>query len=223
MYHILIVDDEAKIRQIVRKYAEFEGHTVDEACDGFQAVNMALNNDYDIIIMDVMMPVLNGFSAADEILKKKSVPIILLSARGEEYDRISGLQIGVDDYIVKPFSPKELMLRINAVLRRYAPVVNLKLESMGISVDTQARKVVIDNIKVELSPKEYSLLVYFLEHKGEAISRERFITEIWGYDYDGFDRTLDTHIKLLRKNLGRYADCIETVRGVGYRFEESKH
>jgi len=223
MYHILIVDDEAKIRQIVRKYAEFEGHTVEEACDGFQAVNMALNNTYDIIIMDIMMPVLNGFSAASEILKKKPVPIILLSARGEEYDRISGLQIGVDDYIVKPFSPKELMLRVNAVLRRYTPAVVTKLESMGISVDAQARKVIVDNQKVELSPKEYSLLVYFLEHKGEAISRERFITEIWGYDYDGFDRTLDTHIKLLRKNLGKYADCIETVRGIGYRFEESKH
>lgn len=223
MYHILIVDDEAKIRQIVRKYAEFEGHTVDEACDGFEAVNMALSNTYNIIIMDIMMPVLNGFSAASEILKKKPVPIILLSARGEEYDRISGLQIGVDDYIVKPFSPKELMLRINAVLRRYTPVVSSKLESMGISIDTQGRKVIIDNEKVELSPKEYSLLIYFLEHKGEAISRERFITEIWGYDYDGFDRTLDTHIKLLRKNIGKYADCIETVRGVGYRFEESKH
>ncbi len=223
MYHILIVDDEAKIRQIVRKYAEFEGHTVDEACDGFQAVNMALSNSYDIIIMDIMMPVLNGFSAASEIIKKKPVPIILLSARGEEYDRISGLQIGVDDYIVKPFSPKELMLRINAVLRRYAPVVIQKLESMGISIDTQARKVIIEGEKVELSPKEYALLVYFLEHKGEAISRERFITEIWGYDYDGFDRTLDTHIKLLRKNLGKYADCIETVRGIGYRFEESQH
>lgn len=223
MYKILVVDDEAKIRQIVRKYAEFEGHSVEEACDGFQAVNMALQNDFDIIVMDIMMPVLDGFSAASEILKKKTVPIILLSARGEEYDRISGLQIGVDDYIVKPFSPKELMLRIGAVLRRYAPVTSTKLESQGILIDTQARKVIIDKVKVELSPKEYSLLVYFLEHKGEAISRERFINDIWGYDYDGFDRTLDTHIKLLRKNLGQYADCIETVRGIGYRFEEPQH
>jgi len=182
---------------------------------------MVRNNDYDVIIMDVMMPELDGFSAAKEIRKIKNIPIIILSARGEEYDRIHGFEMGVDDYVVKPFSPKELMLRVGAVLRRSVAKEPKRdvLEFEGLSIDLLSRKVYVDGAKVDLSPKEYEILVFLAKNKNIAISRERFISEIWGYDYDGFDRTLDTHIKMLRKNLGVYSKFIGTVRSVGYIFE----
>ena len=220
MSKILVVDDEEMIRTLIRKYAEFEGYEVYEAKNGLESIEKVRDNDYDLIIMDVMMPELDGFSASKEIKKIKDIPIIILSARGEEYDRIHGFEMGVDDYVVKPFSPKELMLRVGAVLRRKSESQNKEeLVFEGLKIDLLSRKVFIDGERVDLSPKEYEILVFLAKNKNIAIPRERFISEIWGYDYDGFDRTLDTHIKMLRKNLGPYAKFIETVRSVGYRFE----
>jgi DNA-binding response OmpR family regulator len=229
MYHILVVDDEARIRSIIKKYAEFEGHTVTEAADGMEAVHFCRSAEFDIIIMDIMMPELDGFSACREIRKTSQTPIIMLSARGEEYDKINGFELGIDDYVVKPFSPKELMLRIEAVMKRVrsrGDVSDFKKENRVISLDggrlkadITARIVYIDDERVEMSPKEYDLFFYMLENKNIAISREKFISDVWGYDFYGDVRTLDTHIKLLRKSLGRYADMIVTLRGVGYRFE----
>ena len=229
MYNILVVDDETRIRSIIKKYAEFEGHAVTEAADGMEAVHFCRSAQFDIIIMDIMMPELDGFSACREIRKISQTPIIMLSARGEEYDKINGFELGIDDYVVKPFSPKELMLRIEAVMKR----VNKRMESEEtqkehrvisidggkLKADITARIVYIDDERVEMSPKEYDLFFYMLENKNIAISREKFISDVWGYDFYGDVRTLDTHIKLLRKSLGRYADMIVTLRGVGYRFE----
>lgn len=223
MYKILTVDDEEMIRALIRKYAEFEGHEVTEAADGMQAVELCRAQDFDIIIMDIMMPELDGFSACREIRRTKNTPIIMLSARGEEYDKINGFELGIDDYVVKPFSPKELMLRINAVLNRsrtsaLAPQ-NEVIEIDGLRADITARIVYVDGERVDMSPKEYDLFFYMLRNRNIALSRERLITEVWGYDFYGDDRTLDTHIKLLRKSLGEYARLIVTLRGVGYRFE----
>lgn len=222
MARLLIVDDEEKIREMIRKYAVFEGYEVDEASDGFSAVQKAEKEDYDLIVMDVMMPDLDGFSAVKAIRKMKNTPVIMLSARGEEYDRIHGFEVGVDDYVVKPFSVKELMMRIQAILsrRREAAVKeNDKVQFEGLSIDYTARTVTIDGQRIDLSPKEYELLFFLTKNKNIALSRERLLTEVWGYDYFGDDRTLDTHIKLLRKSLGEYQKFIVTVRGVGYRFE----
>ena len=229
MYKILIVDDELGIRSIVRKYAEFEGHTVFEAADGMEAVTLCRNTAIDIVIMDIMMPELDGFSAVREIRKNSSVPIILLSARGEEYDKINGFNLGIDDYVVKPFSPRELMLRVEAVMKRVnaAAVINrdndahdvVEIDNGGLKVDITARIVYIDGSQIELSPKEYELLFYMLLNRNIALSREKLICEVWGYDFYGDARTLDTHIKLLRKSLGRYSELIVTLRGIGYRFD----
>ncbi len=221
MYNILVVDDEEKIRLLIRKYAEFEGHTVTEVSCGLDAITVATEKDFDIIILDIMMPDLDGFSVCREIRKKKKTPIIMLSARGEEYDRIHGFEIGVDDYVVKPFSPKELMLRIGAVLKRSGDVSADVMTMEGLSIDFSARIVTVDGKKVDLTPKEYELLFYFAKNKGIALTREKLISNVWGYDFYGDDRTLDTHIKLLRKNLGPYSKFIVTLRGVGYRFEEN--
>lgn len=228
MYTILVVDDEVRIRSIIKKYAEFEGHTVVEAGDGLEAVYLCRNNEYDIVIMDIMMPELDGFSACREIRKISQVPIIMLSARGEEYDRINGFEVGIDDYVVKPFSPKELMLRIEAVMKRTKRIGNttvtipnevIEIDGGGLKADITARIVYIDGESVDMSPKEYDLFFYLLANKNIALTREKLLTEVWGYDFYGDARTLDTHIKLLRKSLGRYADCIVTLRGVGYRFD----
>ncbi len=220
MYKILVVDDEEKIRAIIRKYGEFEGNRVFEAADGMQAVEMCRKDSYDIIIMDIMMPELDGFSAVKEIRKTKNTPVIMLSARGEEYDKIHGFELGVDDYVVKPFSPKELLMRVNAVLKRTNNIQGkTNYENEGLRVDFSARKVIIDNKEISMSPKEYDLIFYFVKNKNIALTREQLITEVWGYDFYGDDRTLDTHIKLLRKSLGEYAKFIVTLRGVGYRFE----
>ena len=220
---LLIVDDEAKIRAIIKKYAQFEEFETDEAADGMDAVAMCRKNEYDLVIMDVMMPELDGFSAVRQIRKSSSVPVIMLSARGEEYDRIHGFELGVDDYVVKPFSPKELMMRIRAVLSRAKPQntepAHRTLGHGGLFVDLDARKVSVDGTAVQLAPKEYELLVYLLENKNIALSREKILEKVWGFDYLGDDRTLDTHVKLLRKSLGRYSDSLVTVRGMGYRFE----
>ena len=230
MYHILVVDDEVRIRSIIRKYAEFEGHTVTEAGDGMEAVHLCRTGKFDIIILDIMMPELDGFSACREIRKITDTPVIMLSARGEEYDRINGFECGVDDYVVKPFSPRELMLRVEAVMKRVtrasAEVAQqneiAEFDNGGFRVDLTARIVYVDGKRVEMSPKEYELLFYLLRNRNVALSRERLISEVWGYDFYGDVRTLDTHVKLLRRSLGRYSDYIVTLRGVGYRFEEQK-
>ncbi len=225
MYKLLIVDDEENIRRLISKYAVFEGHAVAEAADGMQAVQMCRDQTFDLVICDIMMPELDGFSACREIRKFSDVPIIMLSARGEEYDKINGFSLGIDDYVVKPFSPKELMMRVEAVLNRYHSVVpeEAKPDNVfqleGLRIDMAARIVYVDGQRAELSPKEYDLLFYMLENKNIALSREKLITQVWGYDYYGDDRTLDTHIKLLRKSLGPYAKFIVTLRGVGYRFD----
>ena len=224
MYRILIADDEEKIRALIRKYAQFEGHKVTEAENGMQAVELCRKDPgaFDVIIMDVMMPELDGFSAAAEIKKIYSAPVLMLSARGEEYDKIHGFELGADDYVVKPFSPKELMLRVNAIMNRVRPsgAKPRQTESFGgLTVDLGARTVSVDGERVELSPKEYDLLTYLMKNKGLALTREQLLMNVWGYDFYGDDRTLDTHIKLLRKRLGPYSGYIVTIRGVGYRFE----
>lgn len=229
MYHLLVVDDEARIRALIRKYAEFEGHEVSEACDGMEAVLLCRKNTYDLIIMDIMMPELDGFSACREIRKTCHTPIIMLSARGEEYDKINGFELGIDDYVMKPFSPKELMLRIGAIMKRVgkendsvgAPRQNevIVLDGGGLRADVTARLVYVDGERVDMSPKEYDLFFYLLANRNIALSREKLISEVWGYDFYGDARTLDTHVKLLRKSLGKYSGHIVTLRGVGYRFE----
>ena len=227
MITLLIADDENRIRTLIGKYAAFEGYATDEAENGMQALEKCKENDYDLVVLDIMMPELDGFSVARELKKSKPLlPIILLSARGEEYDRINGFEIGVDDYVVKPFSPKELMLRIGAILRRVgntgSGAVADVFASAGLLVDFGARIVTIDGVRADLSPKEYDLLFYMIRNKNLALSREKMICEVWGYDFYGDDRTLDTHIKLLRKSLGAYSKHIVTLRGVGYRFEDDK-
>ena len=220
---LLVVDDESRIRDLIRKYAVFEGYEVEEAADGMEAVAMCRTHQYDLIIMDVMMPELDGFSACKEIRKTSQVPVIMLSARGEEYDRIHGFELGVDDYVVKPFSPRELMMRVGAILKRSGTAAELVKDVVTIgslTVDYTARLVTLNGEPLDLSPKEYDLLFYMVRNRGIALTREKLISEVWGYDFFGDDRTLDTHIKLLRRRLGDMADRITTLRGVGYRFEK---
>lgn len=222
MSKLLVVDDEIEIREVIKEYAEFDGHTVFEAEDGMKAIGLFKLHDFDLVIMDVMMPKLDGFSAIKEIKKMKNVPVIILSARGEEYDKLHGFDLGIDDYVTKPFSPKELMARVNAVLQRGKEVASKSIDVYkfkGLEVNIPSRVVMVDGKKVELTPKEYELLFYLIEHKNIAISREKFLSDIWGYDFFGDDRTIDTHIKNLRNNLGPYRDFIVTLRGVGYKFE----
>ena len=219
---LLIVDDEARIRALIAKYAAFDGYETEEAENGMQAIEKCRQHHYDLIIMDVMMPELDGFSAVREIRKNSDTPVIMLSARGEEYDRIHGFELGIDDYVVKPFSPKELMMRVGAVLKRSrsekTPEETVTID--GLTVNFTARRVTVDGQELDLSPKEYDLLFYMVRNRGIALSREKLISDVWGYDFFGDDRTLDTHIKLLRRQLGKYADRITTLRGVGYRFEK---
>ena len=224
---VLVVDDEVKIRAVIKEYAEFEGYEIDEAADGMEAIAKCRATDYDIIIMDIMMPKLDGYSAVKEIKKIKNIPVIMLSARGEEYDKLFGFEIGVDDYVVKPFSPKELMARINAVITRSKSngVSNVPQEKYvyeGLEIDMLGRNVYVDGEKKDLTPKEYELLQYFVLNKNIALSREKILNEVWGYDFFGEDRTVDTHVKMLRNNLGQYRDKIVTVRGMGYKFEIKK-
>mgnify|MGYP000351572370 FL=1 len=222
MYKLLVVDDEPKIREVIREYAEFNGYEVTEAADGMSAVGLCKLNEYDLVILDIMMPKLDGFSACKEIKKIQDVPIIMLSARGEEYDKLFGFELGIDDYIVKPFSPKELMARINVVLARRNSSTQSKADVVkfnGLEINVAARTVTVDGERVELTPKEYELLFYLIENKNIALSRDKLLSDIWGYDFFGDDRTIDTHIKNLRNNLGPYRDYIVTLRGVGYKFE----
>ncbi len=219
MAKILIVDDEQNIREIIREYAEFEGYETAETDDGMKAVKMVKEDNYDLIIMDVMMPKLDGYSAVKEIRKFSDVPVIILSARVEEYDKLFGFEIGVDDYVTKPFSPKELMARISAVLKRSRPKKKELIKSDGLEIDIAGRNVFVDGKKVEMTPKEYELLFYLVENNGIAISREKLLSNVWGYDFYGDDRTVDTHIKMLRSSLGKYRDKIITLRGLGYKIE----
>ena len=221
MYQILVVDDEERIREIIKKYALFEGYDVTEAADGMAAVQVCRTRNFDLIVMDIMMPELDGFSACKEIRKNCSTPVIMLSARGEEYDKIHGFELGIDDYVVKPFSPKELMMRISAILKRASSSETVRdmVSFGGLTVDFTGRLVYIDGERIEMTPKEYDLFFYLVKNRGIALTREKLINEVWGYDFFGDDRTLDTHIKLLRKSLGEYSNTIVTLRGVGYRFE----
>lgn len=223
MYHILVVDDEDNIRQLIKKYANFEGYKVTEAADGMEALDICAQCSFDLIIMDVMMPELDGFSTLRQLRRKdRRTPVLMLSARGEEYDRIHGFELGVDDYVVKPFSPKELMLRAAAILRRAGDHEDLRETYTidGITADFTSRQVFVDGVPVDMPPKEYDLFFYLVKNRNIALSREKLLSDVWGYDFYGDERTLDTHIKLLRKSLGPYSGRIVTLRGVGYRFEE---
>lgn len=222
MKKLLVVDDEDKIREVIKEYAEFSGYEMTEAADGMSAIGLCKLNDYDLIIMDVMMPKLDGFSSVKEIKKIKDIPVIMLSARGEEYDKLFGFELGIDDYVVKPFSPKELMARVNAVLQRKSGSENNSAQVMkfdGLEVNFAARTITVDGERVNLTPKEYDLLFYLIQNKNIALSRDKLLSDIWGYDFFGDDRTIDTHIKNLRNNLGPYRNFIVTLRGVGYKFE----
>ena len=218
---ILIVDDEVMIRDVLREYVEFEGNEAFEAADGMEAVKLCRENDYDLILMDVMMPHLDGFSAVKEIKKNKDVPVIMLSARGEEYDKLFAFEIGVDDYVTKPISHKEVMARINAVTKRHkATQANNEVQKFeGLEIDMVGRNVFVDGVAAELTPKEYELLFYLVRNKGIALTREKLIYDVWGFDFYGDDRTVDTHVKMLRSNLKDYRKFIVTLRGLGYKFE----
>jgi DNA-binding response OmpR family regulator len=226
MAKILICDDESGLRAIIKKYATFEGHEVAEAGDGMEAVRLCLEEQFDIIIMDIMMPELDGFSAVKEIKKTSDTPVLMLSARGEEYDKINGFELGIDDYVVKPFSSKEIMMRVNAILRRTQktkqPDEDESHEAFrkeGLEADITAYRVLIDGVQADMAPKEYDLLFYLVRNKNIAISREKILSEVWGFDFYGDDRTIDTHIKMLRNSLGVYEKFIITLRGLGYKFE----
>jgi len=222
MAKLLIVDDEEKIRNLIKKYAIFDNHIITEANNGLEAIELFKTNHFDLVVLDIMMPELDGFSTAKEIRKTSNIPIIMLSARGEEYDKIHGFELGIDDYMVKPFSPKELMMRVEAILKRTNnanPQKKQIFQYETLLLDFSARILYIDNEKINLSPKEYDLLSYLIKNRGVALTRENLILDVWGYDFYGDDRTLDTHIKLLRKSLGKYSNLIVTLRGVGYRFE----
>lgn len=215
---ILIVDDEELIRTVIREYAEIEGYEIDEAANGQEAIEKCKETSYDLIIMDIMMPKLDGYQAVKEIRKEKNTPVLMLSARGEEYDKLLGFDLGIDDYVQKPFSPKELMARIKAILKRINKVTK-KYTIGDLVIDDGAREVMIGKEKIILTLKEYELLKYLVENKNIAVSREQLLTNIWGYDFFGDDRTVDTHIKTLRSKIGDYKDNIITLRGVGYKFE----
>ena len=222
MQTILIVDDEAGIRDVLKEYAEFNGYAHVEATNGFEAIQKVKESKIDLIIMDIMMPGLDGFSAVKEIKKNYDIPTIMLSARGEEYDKLFGFELGVDDYVTKPFSPREVFARIGVILKRKTASKKEEYEKYvvdGLRIDFTGRIVTVDGERAPLTPKEYDLLFYMVRNKGIAMSREKLLSEVWGYDFYGENRTVDTHIKMLRGNLGKYRDHIVTLRGMGYKFE----
>ena len=216
---VLVVDDEELIRNIIVEYCHNEGYLTDEACDGLEAIEKVKNNDYDIIILDLMMPKLDGYTSYRQIKDIKNIPTIVLSARSEEADKLLGFDLGVDDYMTKPFSPKELMARIRAILKRSNGSDDNLFIYKNLKVDKIGHSVIINDKEVMLTPKEYNLLIYFIDNKNVALSREQLLSKVWGYDFFGDDRTIDTHIKMLRNNLGEYRNLIKTVRAVGYKFE----
>lgn len=215
--NILIVDDEKLIRDVIKEYLLLDGYKPYEAENGLEAINVVKNNVIDLVIMDIMMPKMDGYTACKEIKKIKDIPFIMLSARSEEYDKLIGFDLGIDDYVTKPFSPKELVARVKAITKRNSKQDILELA--GIKIDDLAHEVYVDNKLIELTPKEYDLLKYLIENKNIALSRENLLSSIWGYDFYGDDRTVDTHIKTLRARLGKYRDLIKTVRGMGYKIE----
>lgn len=216
---VLVVDDEELIRNIIVEYCHNEGYLTDEACDGLEAIEKVKNNDYDIIILDLMMPKLDGYTSYRQIKDIKNIPTIVLSARSEEADKLLGFDLGVDDYMTKPFSPKELMARIRAILKRSNGSDDNLFVYKNLKIDKIGHSVIINDKEVMLTPKEYNLLIYFIDNKNVALSREQLLSKVWGYDFFGDDRTIDTHIKMLRNNLGEYRNLIKTVRAVGYKFE----
>ncbi len=220
MSRILVVDDEEKIREVIREFAEFEGYEVEEAKDGMEAVEMCRKNTYDVVILDVMMPRMDGFSACKEIKKIGDIPVLMLSARGEEYDKLFGFEVGIDDYVVKPFSTKEVMMRINVIISRHKSARNDSdvMDFGGLKINIAARDVFVDGVKAEMTPKEYDLLFYLVKNRNIGMSRNKILQDVWDYDFFGDDRTVDTHIKMLRNNLGNYRDYIVTLRGLGYKF-----
>lgn len=221
MQKILIVDDEENIRKVIREYLEFEGFLCFEASNGEEAIKMCKENSYDLIVLDIMMPKIDGFTVAKEIRKKQAVPIIMLSARSEEYDKLYGFDVGIDDYVTKPFSPKELVARIKANLKRNT-IMNEEISYLGLKIDTLGHNVYVDNKKINLTNKEYELLLYLIKNKNIVLTREQILNNVWNMDYLGEERTIDTHIKTLRSLLGKYKTLIVTVRGVGYKFEENE-
>lgn len=214
---VLIVDDEERIRLLIKEYCLNENYNVLEAEDGIIALDIIKNNKIDVVILDIMMPNMDGLTAYNEI-KKYNIPTIILSARNEEYDKLIGFNLGVDDYVTKPFSPKELMARIKAVTKRFNNLTDTYIYK-DLKIDFKGHVVYIKDQEIKLTPKEYDLLVYLINNKNIALSREELLSKIWGYDFFGDDRTIDTHIKMLRNNLGDYRDLIQTVRGMGYKFE----
>ncbi len=222
MARILIVDDEKNIREAIKEYVLFDGHEVSEACDGLKALEQIKEKDFDIVILDIMMPQLDGYATCKELKKIKDIPVIMLSARGEEYDKLFGFELGIDDYVVKPFSPKELLARIKAVLKRNLDTTATAdvFKHEGLEINITAREVIVDGEKINLTPKEYDLLFFMVKNLNIALSREKILQTVWGYDFYGDDRTVDTHIKMLRNNLGAYRDLIVTLRGMGYKFEK---
>ena len=222
---ILVVDDEPDICQLIRRYAEHDGFETIGVSDGLQAVELCRKQDFDIIIMDIMMPEMDGFTACKKIREQKDIPVLMLSARGAEYDKLYGFEVGVDDYLTKPFSPKELMARVNVIIKRH-PVTagapdkkDALLEFGGLKIDLPGHNVWLDDVKTDLTTKEYDLLVYLARHKGIVLTREQILNAVWGYDSFGYDRTVDWQVKLLRSKLGKYRDMIQTIRGVGYKFD----
>lgn len=219
MLNILIVDDETKIREVVKEYSKVSGFECDEASNGLIALKMIENKDYDCVILDIMMPELDGFSTAKKIKEIRKTPIIMLSARTEEDDKLYSFGLGVDDYVTKPFSPKELMARIKAVCERNGKKSNDRFVYQNMIVDILGRKLTINNEQINLTPKELDLLIYLINNKNIALDREKILREVWKTDFYEDDRTVDTHIKMLRKNLGEYRDLVVTVRGMGYKLE----
>ena len=225
MTRILVVDDEDGIRDVVSNYLEFEGYDYMEATDGFEAIELLKENDFDLVVLDVMMPKLDGMSVLREIRKTKRTPVIMLSARGEEYDKLYGFEMGADDYIVKPFSPRELIARIKILLKRCNESVVEKEEKLvfgGLVIDEHGRNVWLDDKLLDLTPKEFALLLCLCKNADVVLSRDKLLTDVWGYDYCGDYRTVDTHIKMLRSNIGEYRKCIKTIWGIGYKFEYSE-
>lgn len=220
MKKILIVDDEVKIREVIKEYAILSGYEVYEAYDGYEALELVKLHDFSCILLDIMMPRLDGFSTCKKIKEYKNVPVIMISARSEEYDKLFSYELGIDDYVTKPFSPKELMARIKVVIERNQNIQMDKINFKGIEIDLNARNVYIDSEKIIITPKEYDLLVYFIKNRNTALTRERLLADIWRYEYSGDDRTVDTHVKMLRHNLKNYRNHIVTMRGVGYKFED---
>lgn len=218
---ILIADDDENIRNVLKEYSLINGYDVIEAVDGIDALNKVNNNDIDLIILDIMMPKLDGFSAYKRIKEVKDVPVLVLSAKGEEYDKLYGFEIGIDDYVVKPFSPREVMARVKAILARHASNVKSNIYANGsLRVDFDAREAYINDKKLDLTPKEYELLAYLAQNEGIALSRETILENVWGYDFFGDNRTVDTHIKMLRNSLDSEKEIISTVRGYGYKLEK---